>query len=135
MGYVQEHNKIISISISEKIQTKLMTRFSKNSKKIIFDQFSKFLGTKFFSKKIRFCLAQLHMCFQPRTRIQRKLMIQFHENAQTDEKVEGRKDRNYFIGPFWLPPGLQLATFKTIIMKTSGLPWQTLSNLYIEWQF
>ena len=39
-------------------------------------------------------------------------MIQFKENARTDGRTErrakGRTDRRYFIGPFRLPPGVQL---------------------------
>ena len=31
--------------------------------------------------------------------------MQLQENAQTDRRTEGRTDRPYFIGPFWLPPG------------------------------
>ena len=34
-------------------------------------------------------------------------MSQSQENLQTDERTEGRMDRPYFIGPFWLPPGVQ----------------------------
>ena len=33
-------------------------------------------------------------------------MTQFQENAWTD----GRMDRQYFIGPFRLPPGVQLTS-------------------------
>ena len=46
---------------------------------------------------------QLHMGFLHHAKIQKKLMIQFQENARTD----GRTERPYFIGPFRLPPGVQ----------------------------
>ena len=38
-------------------------------------------------------------------------MIQFQENTRTEGQTKGQKDermdRPYFIGPFWLPPGVQ----------------------------
>ena len=37
----------------------------------------------------------------------RKNMIQFQENAWTDGRTDGRTDRPYFIGPFWLMPVVQ----------------------------
>ena len=36
-------------------------------------------------------------------------MIKFQENAQTDELTDGRTDRPYFTGSFWLPLGVQLS--------------------------
>ena len=49
-------------------------------------------------------------------------MIQFKENAQTDERKDGqdgkteewKMDRPYFIGPFWLLPWVQYRTQLTI---------------------
>ena len=38
-------------------------------------------------------------------------MIQFHENAKTDRRMEGRMDRPYFIESFWLPPVFQNEEF------------------------
>ena len=43
------------------------------------------------------------MGFLHHAKIQKKLMIQFQENARTDRRTE----RPYFIGPFRLPPGVQ----------------------------
>ena len=43
-------------------------------------------------------------------------MIKFKENAHTDGRTEGWKDRRtdrpYFIGPFCLPPGVQQTFLK-----------------------
>ena len=84
-----------------------MTKFFNKFKKPCFGSFwfifPNFGGKKFFFQKIRLCHAQLHVGFQHHAKIQKKLMIQFHENARTD----GRTDRPYFIGPFRLPPEFQ----------------------------
>ena len=34
-------------------------------------------------------------------------MIQFQENAWTEDWIEGQKVKPYFIEPFRLPPGIQ----------------------------
>ena len=45
-------------------------------------------------------------------------MILFQENArmegQKDRPKDGRTDRPYFIGPFWLPPGVQYRLFSNL---------------------
>ena len=92
-----------------------MTKFSNKLKKPCFwsilGPFSQFWGKKI-PQKIRLCHAQLHMSFQHHAKFQKKLMIQFQENAwtkgQTEEQNDGRTDRPYFIGPFRLPPGVQI---------------------------
>ena len=35
-------------------------------------------------------------------------------DRQKDGKMDGRMDRPYFIGPFWLPPGIQKEVIKLI---------------------
>ena len=73
-----------------------MNKFSNNLKKPCFwpilGPFSYFLGQKKFSWKIQLCHTQLHMGFQHHAKIQKKLMIQFKENTQTDGRTEGWKD-------------------------------------------
>ena len=73
-----------------------MPKFSNKFKEPCFwpvlGPFSQFFGQKKFSWKIQLCHAQLHMGFQHHAKIQEKLMIQFKENAQTDRRMEGRKD-------------------------------------------
>ena len=66
-----------------------MTKFSNKFKKPCFGPFSPILGQKKFSWKIWLSHAQLHMGFQHHAKIQKKLMVQFKENAWTDE---GQKD-------------------------------------------
>ena len=39
-------------------------------------------------------------------KFRKKLMIQFQENTWTDGRTR-RTERPYFIGPFWLLPGIQ----------------------------
>ena len=81
--------------------------------------FGPFLAQKKFFSKIRLCHAQLHLGFQHHTKIQKKLKIQFQENARTDRRTEGwkdgrkerRTDRPNFIGPYRLTPGVQLHLF------------------------
>ena len=34
-------------------------------------------------------------------------MTQFQENTGTDGRMDRRMDKHYFIGPFWLTPGVQ----------------------------
>ena len=42
----------------------------------------------------------------PCQNLEKKLMIQFQENAWTDGRTR-RTERPYFVGPFWLLPGIQ----------------------------
>ena len=60
-----------------------------------FGLFSQFFGQRKISGKPD-CRAQLHMGFQHRAEIQKKLMMQFQENPQTDggteRRTEGRTD-------------------------------------------
>ena len=49
-------------------------------------------GAKNSFQKIWLCHAQLHMGFQHHAKIQKKLMIQFQENAQTDGRTDEQKD-------------------------------------------
>ena len=74
-----------------------MTKFSNKFKKPCFwpnlGPFSQFLGQKTFSWKIRLCHAQLHMSFQHHAKIQKKLMLQFKENAWTGKRMDRRTDR------------------------------------------
>ena len=69
-----------------------MTKFSNKFKNPVFGLFSPFLGQKNFSWKIQLCHIHLHMGFQHRAKIQKKLMIQFKENAWTDGRTEGQTD-------------------------------------------
>ena len=55
-----------------------------------FDPFSHFLEQKQILHKIWFCHAQLHIGFWHHSKILKKLMSEFQENAQTDEgQTEG----------------------------------------------
>ena len=47
--------------------------------------------------------------------------MQFQENAWRDRRMDGRKDRPYFIGPFWLMLGIQ----KVISMNYGSSSWKT----------
>ena len=53
-------------------------------------------------------------------------MSQSEENFQTDGRLEGRtegqKDRPYFIGPFWLLPGVQIGFFLNSCSNIFQLP-------------
>ena len=71
-----------------------MTKFSNKLKKPCFWPIFPNLGQKKkkCSQNIRLCHAQLHMSFQHHTKFQKKLMIQFHENAWTEGWTERRTD-------------------------------------------
>ena len=75
--------------------TEFFNKFKKSSFWPIFGPFSLSLGQKKFSWKIQLFHAQLHMGFQHHAKIQKKLMIQFKENAWTDGRMwkDGWKDR------------------------------------------
>ena len=66
-----------------------MTQFSNKFKKPCFQPI---FGEKEFSWKIQLCHAQLHLGFQHHAKIQKKLTIQFKENARTDGRTQGRTD-------------------------------------------
>ena len=70
-----------------------MTKFS-NWKNSVFGPFWALFpnfGEKF-SQKIRLCHAQFHMSFQHQAKFQKKLKIQFQENAWTEGQMEGGKN-------------------------------------------
>ena len=73
-----------------------MTKFPNKLKKPCFwsilDPFFPILGQKKLSQKIRLCHAQLHMSFQHHAKFQKKLRIQFQENAWTEGRTEGQKN-------------------------------------------
>ena len=60
-----------------------MTKFFFKSKKtLFFAHFLNFWGRSFSNKS--YCQAQLHKGFWHHAKMQRNLMIQFHEHTQTD---------------------------------------------------
>ena len=90
-----------------------MTKFSNEFKKPFLSHFGSIfpiLGAKkiFLENSALSCTTS---GFQHHAIIQKKLMIQFKKNARTDRRMdggtEGRSDRPYFIGPFWLLQGVQ----------------------------
>ena len=62
-------------------------------------------------------------------------MIQFRENAWTDGKMEGQKDRwkdgrtnrPHFIRPFWLPLAIQKKPYKSV--KYKNFKMETLATI------
>ena len=72
-----------------------MNTFSNKLKKTVsgpfWVHFPNFWGKKI-SQKIRLCHAQLHMGFYHHAKIQKKLMIQFKENARIDGRMDGRRE-------------------------------------------
>ena len=88
--------------------TKFFNIFKKNPFLVHFWPIFPVFGAKKFFQKTRLCHAQLHMVFQQHAKIQKKLRIQFQENARTeDRRTDGRTDRPYFIRTLRLTPGLQ----------------------------
>ena len=80
-----------------------MTNIFFKFKNPIFGLFPQFLEQNIFFPEN---LAVMHnFIYVSRTmpKLRKKLMIQFQENAWTD----GRTNRPYFIGPFWLLLGVQ----------------------------
>ena len=70
-----------------------MAKFFNKFKKLClwpaFGPFFQFLGQKNLFWKIHLCHTQLHMGFWPHAKIQKKLMLQFQENAQTSGYFQG----------------------------------------------
>ena len=62
-------------------------KFKKPCFEPIFGPFSEILRQKNFFPKIQFCHTQLHLGFQHHAKIQKKLMIQLQENAQTEGRI------------------------------------------------
>ena len=84
---------------SVRIKDKTFQYIQKTLFLAIFDPFSQFLEQNKFSR-VSGCDAQLHMGFQHHAKIQKKLIIQFQENAQTDRRTDGGTDRPYFVCSF-----------------------------------
>ena len=88
-----------------------MTKFSNKLKKLFFDPFwalfPSFGTKKKFPRKPALPHTTLYEFLAPCQISEKKLMIQFQENACTEGRKDGRMDRPYFIGPFRLLPGVQ----------------------------
>ena len=105
--------------------TKYFNKFKKPCFWLIFGQFSQILQQKFFFQKIQLCHTQLHLGFQYHAKIQKKINIQFQEDAWSEGQTEGwkngRTNRLYFIGPFQLLPEVQISCVKFKELNTSHL--------------
>ena len=77
-----------------------MPKFFNNFKKPcswpIFGPCFRFPWHKKFFWKIKICHAQLHMVFQHHAKIQKKTIIRFQENAQTDGRSDGSTEKQTY---------------------------------------
>ena len=81
-----------------------MTRFYFNSKNPIFGPFSQFLVQKQFSKKPGFVTHNFIRVSNTMTKLEKNIDLIPRKHP---DKQDGRTDRPYFIGHFWLLPGVQ----------------------------